>query len=137
MENTVNVERLTAQNNPATFYQNQNQLSSGVSEFPGINKPNLMPRLDVLDTKTHIVYVFEIPGVEPDSLILEVSAQELALQGKMVNPLPQGYNYLHQERSVGSYIRMVTPPNNVDVENITAEYKNGLLSVHFAKNLKS
>lgn len=137
MENTVHVGKSTAQTNPATFFQNQSQLSSGVSAFPSTNTPSLMPRLDVLDTQTHIIYVFEIPGVDPDSLVLEVSEQELVLQGKMVNPVPQGFNYLHQERAVGDYIRLVTPPAKVDVENIVAEYKNGLLSVQFARNPKS
>lgn len=133
MENTVHVGRSTAQTNPATFFQSQSQLSSGVSEFPRTNTPSLIPRLDVLDTGVNIIYVFEIPGVDPDSLVLEVSEQELALRGKMVNPAPLGFNYLHQERAAGDYIRLVTPPNNVDVENIAAEYKNGLLSVQFAR----
>lgn len=137
MENTVHVGSLTAQTNPTTFFHNQRQLSSGVSEFAKNNTPRLMPRLDVLDTGADIVYVFEIPGIDPDSMILEVSEQELALQGKMANPLPQGFNYLHQERAVGDYIRLVNPPANVDVENISAEYKNGLLSVRFTKNLRS
>lgn len=131
MENTVHVGSSTAQTNPTTFFQSQSELSSGVPEFP--NTPSLIPRLDVLDTGVHIIYVFEIPGVDPDSLVLEVSEQELALKGKMVNPAPRGFNYLHQERAAGDYIRLVTPPTNVDVENIAAEYKNGLLSVQFAR----
>lgn len=133
MEKVSPANESRAQQNPSVFFQNNSQISSGAPGFSVNNTPGPVPRLDIIDTGAKVVYVFEIPGVDPDSMVLEVSEREVVLQGKTSTPAGNGANYIYQERAAGVYNRLVTPPPNVDVENITADYKNGLLSVEFTK----
>ena len=42
-------------------------------------------------------------------------------------------NYLRIERSYGSFMRSFSLPNTVSSENIRAEYRNGVLTLHMAK----
>ncbi|MGA7221984.1 MAG: Hsp20/alpha crystallin family protein, partial [Candidatus Acidiferrales bacterium] len=46
-------------------------------------------------------------------------------------------NYLRVERAYGPFMRSFSLPNTVSSENIRAEYRNGVLSLHMAKREES
>ena len=46
-------------------------------------------------------------------------------------------NYLRIERAYGSFVRSFSLPNTVSSENIRADYRNGVLTLHMAKREES
>ena len=46
-------------------------------------------------------------------------------------------NYFRIERAYGSFIRSFSLPNTVSPENIRADYRNGVLTLHIAKREES
>ncbi|MCL6448338.1 MAG: Hsp20/alpha crystallin family protein [Armatimonadetes bacterium] len=117
------------------------QATSGISSYaflhPAANQ-GVLPRVDIVDADGHIVYLFELPGADPDKIDLEVSPGELTVRA----PLETAEKYakasfLYQERPKGTFFRLLTPPANVDLENISADYRHGLLEVRFPKKQRT
>lgn len=117
-----------------------NSFSSGAAQyqhgFPhtGIN---IVPRLDVVDSDSHIIYIFDIPGADASKLNLEVSPTEVVISAPTETHTPPGTSLLYQERPKGSYTRIVSPPANVNIDEVSADYKNGVLLVRFPKQKRN
>lgn len=96
--------------------------------------PSILPRMDVLETADRIVYLFEIPGIDPAQLNLEASRSELVVSAPLASHAGYGeISSLYLERASGNYYRMVVPPGNVNADSIEANYKNGILEVAIPK----
>ncbi len=106
------------------------QVSPGVT-FPSGDQA-VLPRVDVLETDAEFIYVFEVPGPEPDQINVEVSAREIALTGPESTASPASrYHYL--ERPQGRYMRLLRTPPNVNTNDATARYRYGELELHLPK----
>lgn len=94
----------------------------------------IMPRMDVIETDSSIVYIYDLAGTDGNQLNLEVSASEIALtapvsaSGKYSNA-----SYIYQERPKGSYVRLLVPPAGVNLDEVKADFQNGILEVTFPK----
>ncbi|MGE5403676.1 MAG: Hsp20/alpha crystallin family protein [Candidatus Saccharibacteria bacterium] len=96
--------------------------------------PTITPRVDVLETENDVIYLFELPGADPDEIDLEIGIGELYLSAPLLEKTYKGQiNYLYRERQPGRYFRVLVPPNNADSNTIKADYENGLLEVKFPK----
>ena len=92
----------------------------------------VLPRVDVLETDKEFIYVFEVPGPDPEQINIEVSAREIALTG----PESAAYRatrYHYLERPRGRYMRLLRTPPNVNTNDVTARYRNGELELHLPK----
>lgn len=97
-------------------------------------QPTLIPRVDVLETDDDVIYVFELPGADPDNIELEISRGELYLSAPLQEHDYKGKaQFLYRERQPGRYFRVLIPPPNADGDAAVADYKNGLLEIHFPK----
>jgi len=94
----------------------------------------MSPPVDIVETDTQIIYIFDLPGVEADKANLEISSQEIAISASIESPAKYNGRYLHQERIKGIYARILSAPPNVDIDKVNANFKNGLLEVFFPKN---
>ncbi|HEX8812039.1 MAG TPA: Hsp20/alpha crystallin family protein, partial [Terracidiphilus sp.] len=76
----------------------------------------------------------ELPGIDPKDVEVRVENQTLVISGecKAEKDLKEG-NYHRVERSYGTFSRSFTLPGTVSTENVTAEYKDGLLILTLAK----
>ena len=92
-----------------------------------------VPKVDVIEGENDIVYLFELPGINPESLKVNMGNNNLNVSAQ-VDQSQKNYVYLHQERVKGTYNRQINVPDNTAQENISAEYNNGILEVKFSKN---
>lgn len=93
-----------------------------------------MPTLDMSETEDEIVLRAEVPGVEPRHLEITVAGHTLTLAGdKKEEHEKKGENYYHCERSFGAFRRSIELPETADPEKISAEYDNGVVTLHVAK----
>lgn len=97
----------------------------------------IIPRLDIIETDTAIIYIYELAGADGTQLNLEVSSSEVALTAPLAvaNKYPNA-SYIYQERPKGSYTRIVMPPAGVNLDEVRADFQNGILEVTFPKHIK-
>ncbi|QCC84393.1 Hsp20/alpha crystallin family protein [Desulfovibrio desulfuricans] len=90
----------------------------------------LTPRLDMTSDDAAYLLRIELPGVEADKVNVAVQDKELVISGeKQRETEEKNTDQYIRERVFGSFQRMLTLPDDADVEAITAAYKNGVLSV--------
>jgi HSP20 family molecular chaperone IbpA len=90
------------------------------------------PRVDILETEQELTLFADVPGVKPGDVDLRYENGELLLHGK-VQPRAQGKNLLLQEYEEGDFYRSFTIHESIDAGRISAECKNGVLTVHLPK----
>lgn len=75
------------------------------------------------------------PGIDPASLKVSVVNRQLTIEGEKTaageDIKPEAYHRC--ERSTGRFVRTLTLPVEIDAAKVTAEYRNGLLSVTLPK----
>jgi len=93
------------------------------------------PAVDFLETEEGYKLVADIPGVSQEDLSLEVKENLLTFSTpkKEEKDQEKADQYLLQERRSGEYARSFRLPKDVDQENISAELKNGVLTVVIGK----
>jgi HSP20 family protein len=92
------------------------------------------PRVDIYEAENAIILKAELPGVEKDSIVVDVKDRVLTLKGERSsdNEVAEE-SYYRRERTFGSFERRFNLPDNVDPEKITADYADGILTVGIPK----
>lgn len=127
-------ELLTTQDR---FNQLFNQAFSQVFGSEGQETPAIRawaPAADIYETEHNLVIKAELPGIDPKDVGVRVENQTLYISGerRFEKDVNEG-NYQRVERSYGNFSRSFTMPNAVKPENVTAEYKDGVLTLTMAK----
>jgi HSP20 family protein len=94
--------------------------------------PYFTPRVDIFETDKELTLYADVPGVRPDDVDLRYERGELILHGR-VQPRHQARGYLLNEYEVGDFYRAFTIHESIDAGKISAECKNGVLTVHLPK----
>ncbi len=111
--------------NPFDVLSQFDRLASSV--FDTARTPRLMP-VDLFRNGDQYVLSADLPGIDPDSVDLDVDGQLLTIRAER-QPVDEDVKWMVHERPYGSYMRQFTLGDGVDVERITANYANGVLSV--------
>jgi HSP20 family protein len=92
------------------------------------------PRFDVKETKDAYVITADLPGVKDEELDVSLSGNLLTISGKREEEhREEGESYYAMERSQGSFARSFTMPDGVDAENVSADLKQGVLTLRIPK----
>jgi HSP20 family protein len=89
------------------------------------------PAVDIFETENHdLVVRAELPGMSREDIEVTVENSTLILKGeKKFDTQVKEENYRRIERAYGSFHRSFTLPNTVDSSKVSADYKNGVLTV--------
>ena len=92
-------------------------------------RPATMP-MDAYREGDHFVVQLDLPGVDPDSIDLEVERNVLTVKATRP-PLSEELQreLVVHERSKGAFSRQVFLGDTLDADNIAAEYADGVLSL--------
>ena len=92
---------------------------------------NWTPAVDIFETDNHdLVLKAELPGMTRDEIEVVVENGTLVLKGqKKFDETVKQEHYRRIERSYGQFYRSFTLPNTVDASKVSADYKNGILTV--------
>jgi HSP20 family protein len=112
--------------NPFDVLSQFDRLASSV--FDTARTPRLMP-VDLFRDGDQYVLSADLPGIDPASVDLDVDGQLLTIRAERHAPLDENVKWISHERPYGSYMRQFTLGDGVDLENITANYEHGVLSV--------
>ena len=100
---------------------------------PQSNRP-WAPAVDIYETENELVLKADVPDVELKDIDVRVENQTLTIAGeRKFNRQDSGKGYHRIERSYGNFVRSFAVPNTFDTEKISAEFKNGVLSVTLPK----
>jgi HSP20 family molecular chaperone IbpA len=94
------------------------------------------PRVDIYETADEVVLLCDLPGAKPQDLNVEFVKGELTLFGK-VQPRQTPAEYARQEYGVGDFYRSFTISPEIDAGKISAESRDGVLTVHLPKPEKA
>jgi HSP20 family protein len=72
---------------------------------------------------------FDVPGIDPDSLTLEVQRNVLTVGGERKSLAPEDASWTAAERPSGSFRRPVFLGESLDPDRIAAHYEAGVLKV--------
>ena len=100
---------------------------------PRANRP-WSPAVDIYETENELVLKADVPDVDPKAIDVRVENQTLSISGERKFEKESANQGFHRiERSYGSFVRSFAVPNLFDTDKITAEVKNGVLSVTLPK----
>ncbi len=90
--------------------------------------PRLMP-MDLYRTADSYVLNADLPGIDPESVEVDVDGQLLSIRAERSPRTQDGVKWLARERVSGPFLRRFTLGQGVDTAGISANYDNGVLSV--------
>ena len=91
------------------------------------------PAVTVYETKDEYVFQAELPGWTRDEVSINFENQTLTLSGKRDLQNGDGRQYHRVEGFYGQFSRSFIVPGIVDTTRVTAEMKDGLLTLHLPK----
>lgn len=93
----------------------------------------LMPPVNVFEDAAGITLYADLPGVPKDKLNLQVEADTLTIEGELSLDTPEGMEATHAEIGLARYRRVFTLSKELDSEKISAELRNGVLTLRIPK----
>jgi HSP20 family protein len=92
---------------------------------------NWAPAVDIFETDTHdLVVRAELPGMNREDIEVTVENSTLVLKGeKKFDAEVKEDQYRRIERAYGAFQRSFTLPNTVDTSKVSADFKNGVLTI--------
>jgi HSP20 family protein len=103
----------------------------------GYGEPlNLRMALDVIENDEEFIVKADVAGINPEDIEITYTDNNLSIKGEMTREHEEEGEegrYHLRERRYGTFSRTISMPGTVDVENIQAETKNGVLMIHLPK----
>jgi HSP20 family protein len=91
-----------------------------------------VPAVDIRETEDAYVIEAELPGARPEDVNIELTGNELSITGE-IKDSDDGGTVRRRGRRRGQFEFRVTLPNEVDGDNISADFDRGVLSVRVPK----
>ncbi len=100
----------------------------------GTSNSTWSPPVDVYETEDSIVFKAELPGVDIESVDVEIQENTLTLRGeRRFDKNLNEENYHMMERSYGTFHRVFNLPGIIDKNGVTANLKDGVLKITVPK----
>jgi len=90
------------------------------------------PNVDILEKADELVVVADVPGTTPDGIDIDFDNGELTIHAR-VPPRNEDVEFLLREYGVGDFFRTFRVSEAIDASRITAEYADGVLTLHLPK----
>jgi HSP20 family protein len=98
-----------------------------------------VPAMDVKETETEYVVTADLPDVRKEEVKVNFYEGVLTIEGeRKLAKEEKGETFHRIERGYGKFVRRFGLPTEVEVARVTAEFKNGVLTIHVpkAENIK-
>lgn len=129
--NRENIENIFAE-----FFNDFNRPSSSL--LSETVRASLLPKLNISETDNKYFIEAELPGVKQSDLELKLDNNILVIKGKTEESKEsKERNYFMRERYYGSFQRSLTLPNNINENDIIANFKDGILNIEITKKLEN
>ncbi|MEO8065865.1 MAG: Hsp20/alpha crystallin family protein [Candidatus Doudnabacteria bacterium] len=94
--------------------------------------------IDMYQTKDNVIIKSTIAGVKPEDIDVTIANDMVTIRGERTRDFEaSSEDYFYQECYWGSFSRSVVLPVDVDIENVGADLKDGILTVILPKAAKA
>lgn len=102
--------------------------------WPETSSSGFVPSVDVVEGETEVTVTADLPGMEEKDIELQIEDDALVIRGEREHRKEEKRrNVYRAERSYGSFQRAVMLPAEVNADEASAVYKNGVLTVKLPK----
>jgi len=101
------------------------------------SRPTYIPLTDIYDKKDGLVVVSDMPGVDENSLNIQLEKGVLTITGHVPEQERKGYQLLYSEYDSGDYQRSFSISDEINSEKIDAAIKNGILTLNLPRAEKA
>jgi HSP20 family protein len=92
------------------------------------------PPVDIVESDEYVTLFVDLPGVDPQFVDVSLAGNMLTIKGNRLLRTPGVGEVEHlAERFAGPFSRSIPLPVAVDPDAVTADAKNGLLTIRLAK----
>ena len=96
------------------------------------------PLVDIVEDDKEYLIKAELPEVKRENVKVTVENGVLTITGERNYEKEEKDKKYHRiERAYGSFVRSFTVPDDADASKVTADFKDGVLKVHLAKDEKA
>jgi HSP20 family protein len=92
------------------------------------NRPAVM-HLDAYRDGDYFYAIFDLPGVDPDSIDVTVERNVLTVKAERSRPQSETVDLVVAERPMGTFTRQLFLGDTLDTEKLEARYDTGLLTL--------
>ena len=96
-------------------------------------EPTLMPPVDIVEDASGITVTADLPGVEPDDLMIRVEGRSLTLEAPLRLGESDSIAFVYSEVRASRYRRSFELSGELDTGAIQAELKEGVLKLRLPK----
>ncbi len=98
--------------------------------FGGLETVNTnLPPVNIKDNETNFELELSVPGRLKEDFKIEIDKELLTVSNEVkTNEVSKEEKFTRKEFGLNSFKRSFTLPNTIDVDNIEANYENGVLS---------
>lgn len=94
------------------------------------------PDCDIIESESEFKIVIDLPGLAKKEIGISLKNQVLTVKGERDIKAAEGEEFKRQERKRGAFARSFALPKNVNTAEISANFKNGVLTVSMPKSEK-
>lgn len=88
---------------------------------------------DIREMETCYIVYLDIPGVLPNAIDIEFHEGKLVVKAEKIPYSVGSDSFLQKERFIGIYEKKVKLPENIDINDMSAKYEYGVLSIRVPK----
>jgi HSP20 family protein len=99
---------------------------------PVQRRARFTPQVDILELPEGLVLLLDVPGVKPEDVEINFERGELTVHAKR-QPLERKGQWLVEEVEFGDYYRAFLISQDVAADKISAELKNGVLTIRLPR----
>jgi HSP20 family protein len=98
----------------------------------------LAPRVDVAEDQRNVTLTAELPGVKESDIDVSLKGDQLTIKGEKRSEHDEkkeveGHTVHRVERSYGAFRRTLTVPYEVDPDQVSAQFHDGVLTITLPK----
>ncbi len=91
------------------------------------------PNVDIVEREDELLVLADIPGTAGDLIDIDFEDGNLTIHARVPPRQQSGAEYLLREYGVGDYLRTFRVSEKIDASRISAEYGDGVLTLHLPK----
>jgi HSP20 family protein len=92
------------------------------------------PNVDILERPDELLVLADIPGTKADRVDIRFEDGALSIHAKVDPRQDSATEYLLYEYGIGDYYRSFRMSEAIDASKISAEYNDGILTLHLPKS---
>ncbi len=110
-------------------------LHEQIGQLVGTDAPGWTPPVDLYETANEFILTADLPGLSREQIDISVDESKIVLRGERVGgPGDMPCEQFHRvERGHGRFSRAFALPEPIDVAHVSADLKDGILTVKIPK----